>query len=273
MNRKGNFVRRLLFKFLPFEYYLKGLSKLYFISFEMGLLKKNRLYDYPYFLDKVISTADVCIDIGANLGYITVRLAKLTGNSGKVYAVEPVKPILNVLKSNTKNLKNVEIYPFALGTRNAAVKLGNNTKKQKGFIASGSNFILDKNFTPNNIAEVEFDAEMRKGSELFYNLDKLDFIKVDIEGYESIVIPELEPIILKFYPIFLIEACGQSRIEMLDFFESRKYSAFVLYEGKLYPAKKDECFDILFIPQSKLGKFSKYISELSPKASHSEAPG
>jgi len=262
MKRKGNFVRRVLFKFLPFEYYLKALSKLYFVSFKMGLLKKNRLYDYPYFLDKIVSKGDVCIDIGANLGYITVLLSKLSGNGGKVYAVEPIKPILSVLKSNTKNLKNVVILPYALGAEGKEIKLGNDTLKQKGFIASGSNFILDQNFASNNSAEVEFDAEMKKGSELFHDLDRLDFVKIDIEGYETIVVPELEPVILKFKPILLVEARRESRIQMLDFFNNHNYSAFVLNNEKLYPAKKDEYWDILFVPQSKSEKVSKYISKL-----------
>ena len=260
MKRKGDFVRIVLFKLLPFEYYLKALSKLYFVSFNMGLLKKNRLYDYPYFLDKVVSNGDVCIDIGANLGYITVLLSRLSGSGGKVYAVEPVIPILSVLKSNTKNLKNVEIYPFALGEENKKIKLGNNTKKQKGFIASGSNFVLEQSSETDSTTDVEFDAEMKKGSELFNNLDRLDFIKCDIEGYEVVVIPEMEPVILKFNPIVLIEARRQNRIQMLDFFASHKYHAFVLNNGKLHPAKKDEYWDILFVPQNKLEKVSKYIA-------------
>jgi len=260
MKRKGNLIRRALFKLLPFEYYLKALSKLYFVSFNMGLLRKNRLYAYPYFLDNIISKGDVCIDIGANLGYFTVLLSKLTGSGGKVLAVEPIIPILKVLQSNTKKLKNVEIYPFALGAENKKIKLGNNTKKQKGFIASGSNYVLDRNVESNNtVAEFEFDGEMKKGSELFYNLDRLDFIKCDIEGYEVIVIPELEPLIIKFNPILLIEAHKQNRIQMLNFFKSLNYHAFVLNNGKLQLAKKDEHWDILFVPQSKLEKVSKFV--------------
>lgn len=264
MKRNGNFVRRLIFKLLPFEYYLKALSKLYFASFNLGILRRNRLYDYPYFLDKIVCKGDVCIDIGANLGYITVLLSKISGSEGKVFAVEPVKPILSVLKSNTKNLTNVEICPFALGAENKKIKLGNNTKKQKGFIASGSNFIIDNKLESDNAAEVEFNAEMKKGSELFADLPRLDFIKCDIEGYEVIVIPELEPLIIKFCPILLIEARRQNRIQMLDFFKKHNYNAYVLDNGKLQPAKEDEYWDILFVPQSKFEKISKYVSEPTP---------
>ncbi len=265
MNRKGNLVRRILFKILPFEFYLKVLSKLYFASFRTGQLKKNRLYDYPYFLDKIIANGDICIDIGANLGYITVLLSKLSGNEGKVYAIEPIKPIINVLRSNTRKLKNVEIYPYALGAENKTIKLGNNTKIKKGFIASGSNFILDQKDTENSAADVEFDAKMRKGGELFHDLDRLDFIKVDIEGYERVVIPEIESIILKFNPILLVEARHENRVQMLNFFKKLKYHSFVLCDEKLYPAKEDEYWDILFVPQSKLEKVSKYIGTTDNK--------
>ncbi len=260
MKRKGNVARRLLFKWLSFESYLTLISKSYLLSFNLGLLKNNRLYDYPYFFDKIVGEGDVCIDIGANLGYISVPLAKIVGDQGKVYSVEPVKPILSVLRRNTKGFNNIEIYPYALGTENKRIKLGNNTVHKQGFIASGSHFILDKNITDDSSAEIEFDAEMKIGSELFAHLDKVDFIKCDIEGYESIVIPEIEDVISKFNPVVLVEARDESRVQMLDFFEKHNFKAFILDKEKLYPANKDQFWDILFIPQEKLDKFSQYIA-------------
>ena len=260
MQKKGNFLRKTLFKWLSFEDYLSLISKLYLWSFNWGFLKNNRLYDYPYFLDKLVKEGDVCIDIGANLGYISTPLAKIVGKKGKVYAVEPIKPILSVLKKNTKSFKNIEIYPYALGTENKSIRLGNNTIKKQGFIASGSHFILDKNITDDTSAEVEFDAEMKKGSELFASLDRINFIKVDIEGYESIVIPEIKDIILKHKPILLIEARDDSRVQMLDFFEKENFKAFILEKDRLLPANKDQFWDIIFIPEEKIAQYSQYIA-------------
>ena len=260
MKRKGNFLRRVLFKWLSFDSYLSLISKMYLISFDLGLLKKNRLYDYPYFLDKILKQGDTCIDIGANLGYLSIPMAKAVGTEGKVYSVEPVKPMLAVLRKNTKKFQNIEIYPYALGTENKSIKLGNNSVQKQGFIASGSHFVLDHNITDDENAEIEFNAEMKKGSELFANLNRLDFIKCDIEGYESIVIPELEQLILKFTPTVLLEARDQSRIDMLAFFEERRYKAFIIENEKLYPANKDQFWDILFIHEDKLDTVSKYIA-------------
>lgn len=249
-----------MYRFLPFEWYLKGLSRMYFASFYSGALKNNRLYAYPYFLREIVASGDTCLDIGANLGYITVPLSRLVGPAGQVHAVEPVRPILSVLKSNTRKLKNVQIYPYALGEEEKVIKLGNNTKHEKGFVASGSNFILDKKIGHEGSADVEFEAEMKIGSRLFAGLAKLDFLKCDIEGYETVVIPELKLLITRFEPIVLIETTGQGRIQMMDFFTQLGYRGFVLEEGRLRPAQAKEYWDILFVPPSRMGKVQAFLA-------------
>jgi len=255
MKRTGNWIRKTTYKYLPFETYLWFLSQLYFITFNLGILKGNRLYEYPYFLKKIIKKGDICIDIGANLGYLTILFSKLVGTQGKVYAIEPVKPVLSVLRKNTKGLKNIEIFPFALGEENKLIRIGNNSIRKKGYVASGSHFVLDKD----EIAEIEFNAEMKKGSELFKHLEKLDFIKCDIEGHEEVVIPEIEPLLLKFRPILLIESRGDSRKNLLNFFKERSYNSFILNKGLLYHAKEDEFWDMLIVPHEKVNLIEKYI--------------
>jgi FkbM family methyltransferase len=260
----GDLLRRVLYKILPLETYLSVLSKMYFISFNRGWLKKNRVYDYPYFLQKIIERGDVCIDIGANLGYLSVVFAKLVGKNGKVYSVEPIKPVLSVLRKNTAQFSQVEIMPYALGTETKSIKLGNNTLDKKGFMASGSHFVLDKD----EVAGIEFEAEMRQGSELFADLKKLHFIKCDIEGFETVVIPEIKPVILKFQPLVLVESNGEDRKQMLEFFEDMNYKGYVVNDELLYPAKLDEKWDILFIPAKKMDMMRRYAGEPFAKPHH-----
>jgi len=228
-----------------------------FFSFNAGLLKGNRLFDFPYFLRKFVRKGDVCIDIGANLGHYSVPLSKLVGENGKIYSVEPVKPVLSVLRKNTKSCKNIEILPFALGKENKVIQLGNDTVKNKGFIASGSNFILDKDESAN----VEFDAEMKKGSEVFEKLKKLDFVKCDIEGYEVVVIPELEPILVKFKPVVLIESKGESRKILLEFFKKINFKPFVIEGEILSPTNEKDHWDMMLIPDEKIESFKDYIKQ------------
>ena len=259
-------LRKILYTLLPFETYLNVLSKGYFISFKMGLLKGQKNYEYPYFLKNFIQEGDVCVDIGANLGYYSVLLSKLVGPKGQVYSVEPVKPMLAVLTKNTKSCKNLKIYPYALGTENKAIRLGNDTKKAQGYVGSGSHFVLDKKVNHSDSAETEFEAQMRRGSELFNHLPRLDFIKCDIEGYEVVVLKEIGMLIRKFKPILLIETRGKNRAELLDFFQKLDFQTFVLNGEQLKPTDGKGSWDILVVPNEKMNRVEKYVIETSSVA-------
>jgi FkbM family methyltransferase len=262
MKRKGEFLKLFLFKTLSFENYLYALSKIYFLSYNLGLLKKRPLYKYHYFLKSFIKEKDTVIDIGANLGYFTVYFSGWVGSEGVVYAVEPVESVRKILIKNTKKYKNVRIIPYALGEFNKDIEIINTSRQSKGFIASGSNFIVDgtKPITDENIDK--FNAVMRKGSELFGGLSKIDFIKCDVEGYETNIIPELEILLKKHEPLMLIETRREKRIFLQKYLSDLGFQGFVLENGKLYHSvsvKEKEEDDILFIPESKLNLYSEFI--------------
>ena len=255
MKRNGEWVKLILFKTLSFEHYLYVVSKMYFLSYDLGLLRKKNLYKYHYFLKSVIKPKDIVIDIGANMGYFSVYFSRWVGNEGVVYAVEPVEAVRKVLIKNVKKSRNIKIIPYALGTQNKDIEIINATRQFKGFIASGSNFVVDgsRPVTDENIDK--FNAVMRKGSELFGGLSRIDFIKCDVEGYETNIIPEMEIILKKHEPLMLMETRREKRVFLLDYLSGLSYHGFVLENGKLYPsadvAEKEED-DILFIPESKL---------------------
>jgi FkbM family methyltransferase len=258
MQRKGNLVRRILYKHLPLESYLRILSRLYLTSFNWGLLKGNSLYEYPYFLKNIVGKGDTCIDIGANLGYYATVLSKIAGKEGKIYAIEPVEPVRKVLKKNTRGCKNIEILPYALGEEDTTIQISNTTFREKGFLASGSFFVSDGTSSRQPDENIAFTASMKKGSTLFAHLNRLDFIKCDIEGYEIVVLPELEPLLLKFRPVLLVETAGENRRKLLERFSKNGYKGFILDENRLTAADKWGTKDIFFIPEEKnelLGPF------------------
>jgi FkbM family methyltransferase len=251
VKRKGNLVRRILYKYLPLESYFRILSSLYLTAFNWGLLKGNKLYEYPYFLKNFVIKGDTCIDIGANLGYYSTVLSKLAGPKGKVYAVEPVEPVRKVLEKNTSRYKNIEILPYALGEEDTSIQISNTTFREKGFLASGSFFVSDSKSGRLPDESIAFTAVMKKGSKLFAHLDRLDFVKCDIEGYEIVVLPELEPILLKFRPVLLVETAGSNREKLLERFSKNGYEGFILDENRLTAADMSGTKDIFFIPEEK----------------------
>ena len=263
MRRKGELMKLFLFKTLSFENYLYVLSKSYFLAYNLGLLKKIPLYKYHYFLRSIIKSKDVIIDIGANLGYYSRYFSRWAGPEGSVYAVEPVESVRKVLARNVKGNKNIRIIPYALGETNKDIEIANTTRKSKGFIASGSNFVLDDTIEVNDKNIDKFNAVMRKGSELFGRLPKIDFIKCDVEGYETNIIPEMEALLKKHEPLMLIETRGEKRVYMQKYLSDLGFKGFVLENGKLYLStsiKEKIEDDILFIPESKLKAYSKFLA-------------
>lgn len=250
----SNNVRKVLYKTLSFENYLRTLSRLYFFSYRTGLLRKNPGIQYPYFLKKVIKRGDVVIDIGANLGYYTCLMARWVGSVGKIYAVEPVEPIRNVLRRNARKFKQVEILPYALGTENKPIMLGNDSLKKNGYVATGQHFVMDGMATADE-PEVTFNAEMRRGSELFGDLARLDFIKCDVEGYEAFIIPEMKEVIRKHKPVLLIETGGENRTKIISVLQELNYVPYILKEQKLYPLQTADTDDILFVNRDKDAPF------------------
>ncbi len=262
MKRQGEFLKLVLFKSLSFENYLYTLSKFYFFSYDLGLLKKKPLYKYHYFLKSIIQKNDVVIDIGANLGYFSLYFSKWTGPEGVVYAVEPVETVRKVLTKNAKKYKNIKIFPYALGEYNKDIEIVNTSRSAKGFIASGSNFVMDGTKEVNDENIDKFNAVMRKGSELFGGLNRIDFIKCDVEGYEPNIIPEMESLLARHQPLMLIETRRENRIFMQDYLSGQNYTGYVLENGKLHLStslKEKEEDDILFIPNSKVQLYKRFM--------------
>jgi FkbM family methyltransferase len=262
MKRQGEFFKLILFKTLSFENYLFALSKFYFLSYDLGLLKSKPLYKYHYFIKSIIKKNDVIIDIGANLGYFSLYFSRWTGPEGVVYAVEPVESVRKILTRNAKNYRNIKIIPYALGEFNKDIEIVNTSRSAKGFIASGSNFVMDGTKEVNDENIDKFNAVMRKGSELFGGLNRIDFIKCDVEGYEPNIIPEMESLLIKHQPLMLMETRRENRAFMQKYLAGLGYQGYVLENGRLYPSetiKEKEEDDILFIPKSKVQLYTTFI--------------
>ncbi|MDR2883035.1 MAG: FkbM family methyltransferase [Alistipes sp.] len=241
-------IKRLLYRRLSLENYLKVLSAGFFAGMRLGLGKNSAAYEYPRFLRRVVRVGDVVIDIGANLGYYSREISRLVGVGGKVYAVEPVRPILGVLARNLRRRSNVEIVPCALGTEERTVTMVNDSSRYTGYMGTGRNYIPKSEEEERADTDLEFEADMRRGSELFAKLDRLDFVKCDVEGYEGVIIPEMEPVILKHHPIVLLETGGAQRRRMIELFRGWGYGGYVLDKGRLVSVMRAPEKDIFFIP-------------------------
>ena len=242
-------IKRFIFKTLGLINYLRILQRVYFLLYRTGLLRFSPIYSYHYFVKHLIDKGDVVIDIGANLGYYSFLFARWAGDSGKVFSVEPIAVYNTVFNEKAKKYKNITLYPYALGAEEKTVHLV--SSPQTEFLNTGLPHIYD----PLRDGEVEtqkfnFEAQMKRPSELFGNLDKIDYIKCDIEGYEYIVLSDMKEIIRKFKPKVQAEVWPDNEKNMLELFDELGYTPYKLHKYQLVPlseAKQPLPGDYIFI--------------------------
>ncbi len=254
-------IKQILYKILGVRNYLIVVSRLFFISYNLGLLRKNKTFDCHYFIKNLIKNGDHIIDIGANLGYYSRLFSRLVGPNGRVISVEPVTLFREVLKINASALKNTIIIPYALGEEDdMAVRMG--IPKSNKYLRHGLTRVLGKDeIEP---LEFTFTEKMFKPSTLFGNINRCDYIKCDVEGYEIHIIPQLEFLLESFKPIIQIEIDPLNRKSITEFLSSLSYCSFYLKEELLIPQTENlenGEGDLFFIPTNKLKLVEPWLAK------------
>jgi FkbM family methyltransferase len=245
-------IKSLLLSLLGQKAYLRLTSRLFFVYFNNGWLRSKSNYYTHYFVKNFISEGDTVLDIGANLGYYSKQFAKLVGNSGKLYSVEPIELYRSVLTHNLAGLSNVIILPFALGESDGTIKMGNpSTDKHR----HGLMRVLNEQEQQN---ESDFyEVTMKNPATLFSKMGRIDYIKCDIEGYEVPVIPIMKPVIEKNQPIVQIETDGENKTIIHKLLTDLKYHIFYVEADKLIPYPDETQLlggDLIGIPDGKMKK-------------------
>jgi len=241
-------LRNILLQILGLKLYLRVISKIYIYCIKLGLWKKK--YPELFYLDTILKPGDTCIDIGANLGYYSTRMARIVGKTGKVYAIEPIPLFGEIWRKNVCPVcvKQAELLPFALGVEQGTVQMG--IPEKNGRIHHGMTKIAssaDEHYVK------YFDVEMRNPDELFAHLNSLDFIKCDVEGYETVVFRNFTQTIKKFKPLVQSELGGhENRQNVISLFLSLGYTCNVLQNNALKQITLEEAMsvssDFYFVP-------------------------
>ena len=199
------------------------------------LLTKGIWEEYEtQLIHNLIKPGDTVIDIGANIGYYSLIAAKLTGKDGMVYSFEPEPGNYELLVKNVKinNYHNVIPVQKAISNENGELKL-----------------YLDKTNLGSH-SFIEGDDRRRKAGvvtvktttldDYFGEEDKeigIDFIKMDAEGAEGLVIQGAKKVIKKYTPKILMEfwpnglrKLGTDPVQLLDDLQEFGYNIKVLDE-------------------------------------------
>jgi len=165
--------------------------------FSKSIEIRNRRVYQPDQLDRCIyhvnknTKKNTAIDIGAHCGFWSYFLGLSFKN---VFSFEPVKIFQECFNKNVPH-QNVELIPVALGDDNKYVSM--NIELENTGQTHVSNHIIESN-----------KVELKKLDD--YKLNNIDFIKIDVEGFEKKVVLGSKETIIKNKPIIIIEQKGHA---------------------------------------------------------------
>lgn len=148
-----------------------------------------------YMFKKLIKPGNIIFDIGANVGAHAFYLSRLSGTNGKVYAFEPTEWAFNKFRCNmdlNPGIRNITIERIALSDKN-------NCDKQYSFRSQ---------WKEGGPAEEESGRVDHQSLDTYckkHHIEKVDFIKLDVDGYESKIIRGSKKILEKNKPIMIVE--------------------------------------------------------------------
>lgn len=127
------------------------------------------------------------IDVGANVGQFAIAASKIFDNI-QVHSFEPVPACFKELQRNVSSLRNIVVYPFALGECDIKTTFNVNTHSQASSFLALAPAHYDA--FPNEQEKEEITVKTSTLDLVFVNneLQRPILLKVDVQGYESQVL-------------------------------------------------------------------------------------
>ena len=218
LDYKPNTFRRKKIDSITYDLHLNQWME-YALFFGIKNEDKTALYNY-------IKPGYAIIDVGVNFGETLLNFAKLTGNSGMVYGFEPMpfsydKCLKNV---SLNNFKNIVIENMALSNTSENLVIIDPLNGN-----SGGTYV--SRWKADDIGQIIIASIRLDEYVLQKGILKIDFVKIDVEGYETNVINGALETIKKYRPLLYIEICdenlkraGSSSVNLIQLLKSLNYS-------------------------------------------------
>ena len=156
-----------------------------------------------------VREGDIVYDIGADIGYVSLGMAKQVGPCGKVIAFEPVpENIARLLKNIQINgLRNVRVLEYAVSDNR-----------------SRSTIRIPENFST---ASLSIDELVESG-----HIETPTFVKIDVEGAEGQVLAGMRKMLVGAQPILFLECSDAGREKTWDLLRQLGYKCHSAITGR-----------------------------------------
>ena len=215
------------------------------LSYRMGsLIYWRGAHEWaPMFLLKnELKKGMVVYDVGANIGEISLFCANALGEEAKVFSFEPMKETFEILKENiaiNKFESRIKPFSIALSDRNGEADLygANEVDEQLGTYEDGFHTLYARDSRSTLLYKIKLETLDSKIGEL----PPPDFIKIDVEGAELMVLKGAAKTLEKYHPKLMLEysevnckAAGYNRHDLVNFLKPMGYTFYSIENrGKL----------------------------------------
>jgi FkbM family methyltransferase len=181
------------------------------------------------------SESGVFIDVGANIGYFTLLASRWVGSAGRVYAFEPVRQTYTLLRRNLvlNNCVNVATFQVACAAEPGELSIVTEQDSGKAYLSPDGQGQEQVAVTTVDC----FATEQR--------LDRLDMVKIDVEGADFEVVKGARQTIKRFRPVIWLETLFLSRFgaapsDVVEYLEPLGYTCM--------EQKNKRSMDMLCVP-------------------------
>ena len=171
---------------------------------------------------KALKKDDVFIDVGAHVGYYSLLSAKIVGAKGKILCFEPNNDNFKILNENISlnKFNQIKYFEIGLSDYNGEAQFYINPFNDGG-----------SSLTKFTYPELELvTIKVAKLDTLIKDiaLNKIDLIKIDVEGHQMKTLKGMEYTLQKFHPKIIVEFNDAvSREELINYLLKLHYSEFL----------------------------------------------
>lgn len=167
-------------------------------------------------IQSTLKGGETVMDVGANIGYSTLLMARQVGPTGRVIAFEPLPTVFELLRENLRlnNLLWAHAECKAVTDHDGETRMqseSGNPLSLTSCVAEEGDFV---------VATVSIDRYVETAG-----LMRLDLVKIDVEGAEDVVVQGMAKSLQKFRPVVLVEihASDGRKSEALERLEGTGY--------------------------------------------------
>lgn len=206
-------------------------------------LRGNFESECTFLLAKLVKKGDVVFDVGANFGWYSCHFAQLVGETGKVHVFEPTNAIEELKNNLILNgfVKRCVLDQVALGEKKGTETLYIPQKLGTAFAS------LREHSYDNNSKTRKISVPVKKLDDYVSvnRIKKIDFIKMDVEGAEYLVLKGAESVLKQYSPVILLElqdvhtkCFGYSPEELINYLGDLGYHLYEIDEKEFGSVKK-----------------------------------